>query len=91
MSDYTAEQIEAGISAALKAQDMPAVAGLLQMLAVKSPNDAQRILDTLDLSARSERAGITHQPQDGECCWWTPGEPSVTDVRCPICRLSNAV
>lgn len=50
MSDYTAAQIMAAISA-LKAGDMPAVAALMPMLAVKDPTLAQMILDVLDLTA----------------------------------------
>lgn len=49
MSDYSAAQIMAAISAALDARDMPAVAGLMPMLAVKDPTSAQMILDLLDI------------------------------------------
>lgn len=50
MSDFSAAQILVAISAAIKAEDMPAVAGLLRVLAVESPNDAEMILTALDLS-----------------------------------------
>jgi len=50
MSDFSAAQILVAISAAIKAEDMPAVAALLRVLAVESPNDAEMILTALDLS-----------------------------------------
>lgn len=50
LSDYSAGQIMAAISAALKAKDMPAVAALMPALAVKDPMSAQMVLDTLTLA-----------------------------------------
>jgi hypothetical protein len=47
-AEYTAAQIMAAISSALRAGDMPAAAGLVQMLAVKDPTSAQMILDAID-------------------------------------------
>jgi hypothetical protein len=49
VSDYSAAQILAAISLAIKANDMPAAAGLVRMLAVVSPKDAEMILLALDL------------------------------------------
>lgn len=48
MTDYTAAQIMAAISAALRADDMEAAAALVPMLAVKDPASAQMILDALE-------------------------------------------
>ncbi|NUS02081.1 MAG: hypothetical protein HOV97_05900 [Nonomuraea sp.] len=47
--DYSAAQIMAAISAALRAGDIEAAAGLMPMLAVKDPTSAQMILDALEL------------------------------------------
>lgn len=55
-TDYTPAQIMAAISAALKAGDMPAAAGLVRLLAVKDPTSAQMILDGLELVALVEDA-----------------------------------
>lgn len=49
MSNYSAAQIMAAISAALNAGDMEAAAALVRLLAVKDPTSAQMILDTLEL------------------------------------------
>jgi hypothetical protein len=48
--DWSAAQIMAAISMALREHDMEAVAGLMQMLAVKDPSSAQMILDALELT-----------------------------------------
>lgn len=48
MGEYSAAQLMAGISAALKAGDMPAVVDLLHLLAVESPRDAALIVDTIE-------------------------------------------
>ena len=49
-TEYSAAQIMAAISAAMKAGDMQAVVDLLHMLAVVSPRDAQVILDAIELT-----------------------------------------
>ena len=38
---YTAARIEAGIAAAIKARDFPAVVSLMEMLAVRHPRRAE--------------------------------------------------
>jgi hypothetical protein len=52
--EWSADQILAAIAAAMKAGDMPAVAGLMRMLAVRDPASASAILaviDTVQLTA----------------------------------------
>lgn len=46
---YTPAQVMAGISAALRAGDMPAVASLLRLLAGVDPDSAAAILAAVDL------------------------------------------
>ena len=48
-TDYTPAQIMGAISAALRADDMPAAASLVRLLAVKDPDSAQMILDLLEV------------------------------------------
>jgi hypothetical protein len=48
---WTPEALMDLIAEALKRRDMDTVAIALQVLAVKSPQDAQTILDALDLAA----------------------------------------
>jgi hypothetical protein len=50
MSDFTTDEVLAAIHAALKARDMPAVVGLLHVLAVKDPAAAEAILAVIDLA-----------------------------------------
>lgn len=44
---YTDTEILEGISRALTARDMPAVAALTRRLAIQAPNKAQLIVDTI--------------------------------------------
>lgn len=48
MGDYSAAQLMAGISAALKAGDIAAVVDLLHVLTVESPRDAALIVDAIE-------------------------------------------
>lgn len=56
-SDYSAAQIMAAISAALKAGDMQAAADLTRMLAVKDPTSAQMILDAVEFLSPAQPDG----------------------------------
>lgn len=47
---YDAAQITAAISAALKAQDMPAVAGLMKMLAIADPAAADALVNVIKIA-----------------------------------------
>lgn len=47
MSEFTDDQILDAIAAAVGAQDMPAAAGLIRMLAVQAPDKAQQIYDAV--------------------------------------------
>ena len=49
---YDAAQITAAISAALKADDMPAVAGLMKMLAVADPSAAAALVNVIEIANR---------------------------------------
>lgn len=49
--DYTPAQIMAAISAALRADDMPAVIALTHLLAIKDAASAQTILDSIEVFA----------------------------------------
>jgi hypothetical protein len=46
--EWSVDQILAAIAAAMKAGDMPAVAGLMRMLAVRDPGATAAILDAID-------------------------------------------
>ena len=47
--DWTAAQIMAAMSLAIRAGDMPSVSALLHMLALKDPASAQLLMDTIKL------------------------------------------
>lgn len=47
MSEYTDDQILAGMTAALKARDNEAVVSLLRLLALQAPAKAQQIYDAI--------------------------------------------
>jgi hypothetical protein len=47
MSEYSDDQILTAISNAIAAHDMPAVASLIQVLAVQAPDKAQQIYDAV--------------------------------------------
>lgn len=64
-ADYSAAQIMAGISGALRAGDMHAVAALMPMLAVKDPASAQMILDALDLLPPADDAAAAGASEGG--------------------------
>jgi protein involved in polysaccharide export with SLBB domain len=49
-SGFTPEQIEQGISSALKAGDMPSVVSLLHLLAVEAPKRAETVLAAIEIA-----------------------------------------
>lgn len=51
MSEFTAEQITAGIAKAIKARDFEAVPGLIRLLALQDPDAAQSVLDAVELAS----------------------------------------
>ena len=48
---WTAEELIEGIRRALEGHDMPAVAGMLRLLAVEDPQAAELILLVIDLAS----------------------------------------
>jgi hypothetical protein len=48
--EFSDAQVLGAISAALRAHDIEAVIGLLHVLAVQSPSEAQRILDIIEIA-----------------------------------------
>ena len=50
-SNFTAEETLKAIYLALKAQDMPAVASLMRLIAVKDPASAELMLAVIDAAA----------------------------------------
>lgn len=47
--DWTAAQIMAAMSLALRKSDMPAVSALLHMLALKDPASARLLMDAIEV------------------------------------------
>lgn len=89
LCSITADQIIGAIGRALDAHDMKAVAALMPILAVKDPDSAQAILDTLNVIApahSAERAPVTEDarvPSQNEAS--RDDTPSRTlDFQCPM-------
>lgn len=57
MADFTPDQIEGAIAEAIRDRDFPAVVSLLKLLAVRAPDRAQAVLDTIEM-ARVMNGGI---------------------------------
>lgn len=58
IASLTAERIEAGIASAIQKRDWQAVEGLIKILAIKDPERAQTVYDTLCIAtARHDRRG----------------------------------
>lgn len=55
IAGLTAEQIMTGISAAIKDRDWLAVEGLMKLLAIKDPESAQIVYDTMIAVASRNR------------------------------------
>jgi hypothetical protein len=64
-SDYTAAQIIAAITLALRAHDVEAVGGLLQMLAAVNPDEAQAVHDIVQVGLMLTREGLLDASEGG--------------------------
>jgi hypothetical protein len=51
--EFSDAQIIAAIGAAVRAHDMKAVAGLMRLLALQNPREAQLLADAIELLAES--------------------------------------
>jgi hypothetical protein len=59
MTEFTHEQIEAGMSKALAEGNMEAVVGMLHVLAVQAPERAQTILDWIEIGKLAKQKAST--------------------------------
>lgn len=59
---FTTDEIEAGIAGAIAAGDFEVVPGLIQLLAVRNPERAQTVLDTIELGIEiSKRSALDEE------------------------------
>jgi hypothetical protein len=65
-SGYTDAQLIGAIAAALRASDMPAVVGLLKMLAVQNPREAEIIYDAIMLLATDAKTVVERRLSTSE-------------------------
>lgn len=55
-AEYTPEQLTEAIAAAIRDRDFPVIPYLVTLLAVKDPEAAQQVLDTIEVGLETGRA-----------------------------------